>query len=156
LSGISFAGLLDKANASDIASVLEANLLNPIVYTSAFLNSAQDDEGGRVILASSILAARGQAGVSPYAATKGGVEAFARAAAHDAARRRITINALRLGYFDVGMIENVPPDVREEVIRSTPVRALGCARDLTRTVEFLLDPNSGFITGATIPLTGGL
>lgn len=158
LVGVPTARRLASASAHEIEQALRANILPAVWVTKALLESHRELErtGGRIVHASSVVARRPVPGTIPYAASKGAVEGLVRASAEEAARYAITINALRLGYFEAGMGADVPERMLESVRAATPQARLGTADDLVNCVGFLLSERSSFITGTTVEIDGGL
>ena len=94
-------------------------------------------------------------GANIYASTKSAVETFVKASAKELFRQNIVINAIRLGYFDSGMIEKVPQSLINQAISRTSVGRLGGANDLAPLIKFLIIDATSYLTGSTISLTGG-
>jgi NAD(P)-dependent dehydrogenase (short-subunit alcohol dehydrogenase family) len=111
--------------------------------------------GGRIINISSILAHTGMPGASHYCAAKAGIEGFTRAVALEAASKKVTVNALALGYFDKGIIAEVPADILEVIKSQIPLERLGNASEIFPLVSYLLSPESAYMTGQVIHLNGG-
>lgn len=112
------------------------------------------DQGGSIINMSSIVARTGLENGAAYAASKAAVEAFTKSFAKEVGPVGITVNALALGYFDCGLIRDVPEKTRESIIRRTPVRRLGRADEVGAMCLYL--DSARFVTGAVIPMDGGL
>ena len=81
---------------------------------------------------------------------------FTMALAREVARKGVTVNSVSPGYCETAMVMQVPEDVRAKISPSIPVGRLGEPREIARTVEFLTADDAGFITGANIPVNGGL
>jgi NAD(P)-dependent dehydrogenase (short-subunit alcohol dehydrogenase family) len=158
LVGVPTAKRLASAAPDDIEHALRTNILPAFWTTKALLECHRKHErsGGRIIHASSVVARRPVPGTIPYAASKGAIEALARSSAEEAARHGVTVNAVRLGYFDTGMSAGVPTPVLDGVRAATALGRLGTGTDLAATIGFLLGEGAGFITGATLDVDGGL
>ena len=111
---------------------------------------------GRVINISSVNGQTGQFGQANYSAAKAGMHGFTMAMAREVARKGITVNSISPGYCETAMVMAVPEDVRAKIIESVPVGRLGKPSEIARTVAFLAAEDAGFITGANIPVNGGL
>ncbi|MEO7478448.1 MAG: acetoacetyl-CoA reductase [Lysobacteraceae bacterium] len=111
---------------------------------------------GRVINISSVNGQTGQFGQANYSAAKAGMHGFTMAMAREVARKGITVNSISPGYCETAMVMAVPEDVRTKIIESVPVGRLGKPSEIARTVAFLAAEDAGFITGANIPVNGGL
>ena len=111
---------------------------------------------GRVINISSVNGQTGQFGQTNYAAAKAGMHGFTMSMAREVARKGITVNSISPGYCETALVMAVPEDVRAKIIESVPVGRLGKPSEIARTVVFLAAEDAGFITGANIPVNGGL
>lgn len=148
-------GLLTGRDADRVWGSIRANLLpalNSIRASAELLH----DSGGRIVQISSVLTRCPVRGAAGYAAAKSAAESLVRTAAIELSQQGITVNCLRLGYFDAGMINDVPPAIIGSVLSRTATGTLGDPGNVTQAVEYILGPNSEFLTGATIDLDGGL
>jgi 3-oxoacyl-[acyl-carrier protein] reductase len=113
--------------------------------------------GGRVINMSSISAHRPTPGNAIYTASKAAVEQFTAVAALELGSRGITVNCVAPGATDTAMLtQSLPPQLHSRAARNTALGRLGTGRDIAAVVAFLAGPDSAWITGQTIPVTGGL
>lgn len=158
LVGVSTAKRLASEAPADVEHTLRSNILPAFWTTKALFESHRElgCMGGRIVHASSVLARRPVPGTIPYVAAKCAVEGLARASAEEAARYGLTVNALRLGYFDAGMSAGVPERMLEDVRASSALKRLGSVPDLVAAAGFLLGDSAAFVTGATIDVDGGL
>jgi acetoacetyl-CoA reductase len=111
---------------------------------------------GRIVNISSVNGQTGQFGQTNYSAAKAGMHGFSMALAREVARKGVTVNSISPGYCETAMVMAVPADVRAKIIESVPVGRLGKPSEIARTVAFLAAEDAGFITGANIPVNGGL
>jgi len=111
---------------------------------------------GRIVNISSVNGQTGQFGQTNYSAAKAGMHGFTMALAREVARKGITVNSISPGYCETAMVMAVPDDVRAKIVESVPVGRLGKPSEIARTVAFLAAEDAGFITGANIPVNGGL
>ena len=111
---------------------------------------------GRIVNISSVNGQTGQFGQTNYSAAKAGMHGFTMALAREVARKGVTVNSVSPGYCETAMVQAIPDDIREKIVDSVPVGRLGKPREIARTVEFLTHEDAGFITGANIPVNGGL
>lgn len=111
---------------------------------------------GRIVNISSVNGQTGQLGQTNYCAAKAGMHGFTMALAREVARKGVTVNSVSPGYCETAMVEAIPDDVRARIVETVPVGRLGRPSEVARTVRFLVDDEAGFITGANIPVNGGL
>jgi glucose 1-dehydrogenase len=142
---------IDCLSLEDWDRVLNVNLRAPFQLARAVLPHMRD--GGAIVNISSVHAAETMAGVVPYAASKGGLEAFTRGLAVELRERDIRVNVARLGAVDTPMLWN-NPNVKagREVIDPKDV---GAPEDVAEAVLFLAGVESAFITGAILNVDGG-
>lgn len=111
---------------------------------------------GRIVNISSVNGQTGQFGQTNYSAAKAGMHGFTMALAREVARKGVTVNSVSPGYCETAMVLAVPDEIRARIVDSVPVGRLGKPSEIARTVEFLTSDDAGFITGANIPVNGGL
>lgn len=111
---------------------------------------------GRIVNISSINGQTGQFGQTNYSAAKAGMHGFTMALAREVARKGVTVNSISPGYCATSMVETIPDEVRADILAHVPVGRIGQPSEIARTVVFLADDEAGFITGANIPVNGGL
>lgn len=155
-AGISRNGMSWRLKEEDWNSTLEVNLTGVFRWVRAVLPAMRDKGRGRIVSISSIVGSVGIPGTAAYAASKAGIEGLTRATAIEAANKGITINALALGYFDAGIISDVPADKLGKIIASIPVGRLGRVEEVCRTIEFLCSEGASYMTGQTLHVNGGL
>jgi NAD(P)-dependent dehydrogenase (short-subunit alcohol dehydrogenase family) len=155
VAGGSTSGMSWKLSLVEFNAILQGNLVSTFLTTRAFLPGMRQQGGGRIINISSILAHTGMPGASHYCAAKAGIEGFTRAVALEAASKKVTVNALALGYFDKGIIAEVPADILEVIKSQIPLERLGNASEIFPLVSYLLSPESAYMTGQVIHLNGG-
>jgi acetoacetyl-CoA reductase/3-oxoacyl-[acyl-carrier protein] reductase len=154
LAGISMDGMGHKMSESTWDSIVDTNLKGTFLMCRAILPLMRKQEWGRIINISSIVGQIGIPGTVAYSASKGGPFSLTRTLAAENAAKNITVNALALGYFDVGMIGVIPPERREAIRAAIPMQRLGNPRNLELAVRFLVDCD--YITGAIMDINGGL
>jgi 3-oxoacyl-[acyl-carrier protein] reductase len=161
-AGLAREGVLAVAPTSDIEELIGVNLTGSLLLTrqtarSMLRRPAPLAQGGRSILfMSSIIAHRGYAGLSAYAATKAALEGAARALARELGGRGVRVNCIAPGYIDTDMTSGLDEGQRRQIIRRTPLGRLGRPEDIVGTVAFLLSDAARFITGQTIIIDGGI
>jgi 3-oxoacyl-[acyl-carrier protein] reductase len=144
---------LKKMTVDDWHAVLRTNL-DGVFYCSKFGAEVLRD-GGRIVSVASLAGMVGFHGQANYAAAKAGVIGLTRVLAKELARRRITVNAVAPGVIQTPMLAGLKPEVLAEYERQIPVGRLGRPEDVAHAVLFLACEESGFITGQTLPITGG-
>ena len=143
-----------KSDLNKWHEVIHINLLGTFNMIRAILPFMREQNYGRIINFSSVLAQRGVAGTSAYAASKAALWGMAKSIAAENAGKDITINNLNLGYFNLGMIEQVPEDLQNELKKSIPSGNFGDPEDIYKAVRFLID--SPYVNGTSIDINGGL
>jgi 3-oxoacyl-[acyl-carrier protein] reductase len=111
---------------------------------------------GRVVLFSSVLAARAVPGVAGYVATKGAIEALTRSLAVELGPKRVTVNAVAPGFVDAGLGRRPVAAAGEALPSIVPLRRAGTAEDVAAVVAFLVSEAAGYVSGAVVPVDGGL
>ena len=108
-----------------------------------------------ITVISSVVASRGSPGLAVYAATKAGLEGFARNLARELGPRGIRVNAVAPGFLETELSASLSPDNRSRIARRTALGRLGQPADVVGAVEFLTSPAASFITGQVIAIDGG-
>jgi NAD(P)-dependent dehydrogenase (short-subunit alcohol dehydrogenase family) len=153
-AGISYNAFGHKANIDLWKKVIDTNLIGLFNLTSKLLPIMRNDNFGRVINFSSVVAQKGIPGTSAYAASKSALWGMAKALAVENGNKNITINNINLGYFNVGMIEQVPENILQDIIKSIPAQRLGNPEEILSLVNLII--NNGYLNGASIDLNGGM
>jgi 3-oxoacyl-[acyl-carrier protein] reductase len=142
-----------KMSLEEWHSVLQTNLDG--VFHCAKLGAEILRDGGRIINIASIAGVVGFHGQANYAASKAGVIALTKVLAKELARRQITVNALAPGVIETPMLGEIRPEVLAEYEKQIPLGRLGRPEDVANAVLFLASEESSYITGQTLPITGG-
>jgi 3-oxoacyl-[acyl-carrier protein] reductase len=142
-----------RMTPDDWQSVLQTNL-DGVFYCSK-LGAEILRDGARVINVASIAGVVGFHGQANYAAAKAGVIALTKVHAKELARRGITVNAVAPGVIQTPMLSGLKPEVLAEYEKQIPVGRVGRPEDVAHAVLFLACEESGYITGQTLPITGG-
>ncbi|MCL4124041.1 UNVERIFIED_CONTAM: hypothetical protein GTU68_066253 [Idotea baltica] len=111
---------------------------------------------GRIINISSVVGSMGNVGQANYAAAKAGVEGFGRGLAREVGSRNITVNAVAPGFIETDMTNALPESQKEALLAQIPLARLGSSQEIAETVGFLVSEGAAYITGATIPVNGGM
>lgn len=155
-AGITRDATLRKMDPAQWDAVLRVNLDSAFNLCRHAVDGMQQRGFGRVINISSVSGQTGNFGQSNYAAAKAGLHGFTMSLAREVASKGITVNSVSPGYIETPMTRAMPDAVRERTIASVPVGRIGQPADIARTVAFLADDTTGYITGANIPVNGGL
>lgn len=153
-AGISYNSLAHKADIESWSSVIETNLIGSFNVCRALLPQMRTDEFGRIINFSSVVAQAGVVGTSAYAASKSALWGLSRSIAVENASKNVTINSINLGYFDIGMIEQVPDAVISEILKKIPAKRLGNPAEILLTMNYIIA--TAYLNGTSIDLNGGL
>jgi len=155
-AGITRDKTFKRMEAADWDDVINTNLNSVFYVTRPVWNGMLERGHGRVINISSINGQRGQFGQTNYSAAKAGMHGFTMALAQEGAAKGVTVNTLSPGYVDTPMTAAMRDDVREAIVAGIPMRRMGRPEEIAAAVAFLAGPESAYITGANIPVNGGL
>jgi acetoacetyl-CoA reductase len=137
-------------------TVINTNLNSVYYVTRHVWEGMLENHYGRVVNISSVNGQRGQFGQTNYAAAKAGMHGFTMALAQEGAAKGITVNTVSPGYVETPMTLAMRDDVREAIISGIPMGRMGSPEEIASTVAFLVSDTSTYITGANIPVNGGL
>ena len=154
-AGITRDTTLRKMSPQQWHDVLDINL-SGVFNTCRNVVEGMSERGyGRIVNISSVNGQTGQFGQANYSAAKAGMHGFTMALAREVARKGVTVNSVSPGYCRTAMVAAIPENVRSQIIAGIPVGRLGEPSEIARVVDFLCADDSGFITGANIPVNGG-
>ena len=139
LAGISLDGIGHKMADSIWDQVIDTNLKGTFLMCRALLPFMRQQEWGRIINISSVVGQIGIPGTVAYSASKSGLFGLTRTLAVENAQKNITVNTLALGYFSIGMINVIPPEMQEKIKNSIPMRRLGDPRNVGAAIRFLIE-----------------
>ncbi|MCX6418887.1 MAG: 3-oxoacyl-[acyl-carrier-protein] reductase [Actinobacteria bacterium] len=155
-AGITRDTLLMRMTDDDFTSVLDANLTGAFRVIRAASKAMVRSRKGSIVLMSSVVAMTGSAGQANYAASKAGMVGLARSLARELGSRSITVNVVAPGFIDTDMTAELPDDRKEQILAQVPLARYGRTDDVANTVLFLTSDAGAYITGAVIPVDGGL
>lgn len=155
-AGVSISEISWKSNLSNWDKSVAINLTGPFLVSKHVVPLMRRAEWGRIIFISSVVAQTGFFGTTAYAASKAGLLGLTKSLAKELAPKGITVNTIALGYFNKGMINDVPELMKDVIIDSIPKKRLGDATEIMETINYILSENSDYLTGQTINLNGGL
>jgi 3-oxoacyl-[acyl-carrier protein] reductase len=136
--------------------VLETNLTGAYNMSKFAIQLMMGARYGRIINMSSPSGELGFAGQANYAASKGGLEAFTRSLAKEAAKRGITVNCVSPGFVNTDLIADLGDKQRKAYEQMVPLRRFAEVEEISPSVLFLASENSGYITGSVLKVAGGL
>lgn len=134
--------------------VIDTNLKGTFLFCRAMLPFMRKQEWGRIINISSIVGQIGIPGTIAYSTSKSALFGLTRTLAVENAAKKITVNVLALGYFDIGMISVIKHDLQERIKESIPLKKFGDPRNIELAIRFLIE--SDYCTGTVININGGL
>jgi 3-oxoacyl-[acyl-carrier protein] reductase len=153
-------GVLATMTDADIDMMLAVNLRGAMILVRECVRqflaqSRVSGIGPSVVVVSSVVAGRGSPGLAAYAATKAGLEGFARSLAREVGARGIRVNAVAPGFLATDLSASLSESDRHWIIRRTPLGRLGDVTDVVGAIDFLTGPGAAFITGQTLTVDGG-
>ena len=154
-AGITRDTTLRKMTPQQWHDVLDINLSGVFNTCRTVVEGMTERGFGRIVNISSVNGQTGQFGQTNYSAAKAGMHGFTMALAREVARKGVTVNSVSPGYCRTAMVAAIPENVRTQIIAGIPVGRLGEPSEIARVVDFLCAEESGFITGANIPVNGG-
>ncbi|WP_460736620.1 3-oxoacyl-ACP reductase FabG [Nocardioides ginkgobilobae] len=155
-AGITADTLLLRMSEDDWARVLDTNLTGSFRLAKRASKGMLRLKRGRIVLISSVVGLTGSAGQVNYAASKAGLVGMARSIARELGSRGITANVVAPGFIETDMTA-VLDDAQKDAIRSqVPLQRYGTTDEVAQTVLWLTGPGAAYVTGAVIPVDGGL
>jgi NAD(P)-dependent dehydrogenase (short-subunit alcohol dehydrogenase family) len=157
LSGYNFDTFTHKINDETLNQInkqIDVNIKGTINVVSNCLSKMREQQFGRIILVSSVLADHPVISTSIYAGCKGFVDSFTKTVALENANKNINCNSLQLGYFDGGLTYKIPENFRDTIKNNIPAKRWGTIAELYNTIDYLIE--TGYITGQNINISGGI
>jgi NAD(P)-dependent dehydrogenase (short-subunit alcohol dehydrogenase family) len=153
-AGNNYNSFAHKSDMKSWKNVIDLNLVATFNLIREILPIMREKKYGRVINFSSIVAQTSIPGTSSYAASKAGLWGMSRAIAAENSTKGITINNLNLGYYDIGMITEVPEKLQSRLKEKIPTGNFGNPENIYNAVRFLI--TSDYVNGSSIDMNGGL
>ncbi|WP_344530053.1 3-oxoacyl-[acyl-carrier-protein] reductase [Streptomyces albiaxialis] len=155
-AGITRDQLLLRMSEEDFTSVLDTNLTGSFRMVKRASRGMLRARKGRIVLISSVVGLMGQAGQANYAASKAGLVGFARSLSRELGARNITCNVVAPGFVDTDMTRALSEEQRADIVKQIPAGRYAQPEEVASSVRFLASDEAAYITGAVIPVDGGL
>ena len=155
-AGITKDGLVMRMSDADFDSVIDTNLNGAFRVARACTRGMMKQKSGRMIFIGSVVGMLGSAGQVNYAATKSGLIGMARSFARELGSRGITANVVAPGFVDTDMTAVLDENRKSEIVAAVPLGRFCTADEIAGVVAFLASPEAAYISGAVIPVDGGL
>lgn len=155
-AGITDDGLLMRMSEDSFTKVIDANLTAAYRVAKRASRGMLKARGGRMVFVSSVVGLLGSAGQVNYAASKAGLVGLSRSIARELGSRGITANVVAPGFVDTDMTRGLPDARREEILKQVPLGRYATVEEVAAAVTWLGSDAAGYVTGAVIPVDGGL
>ena len=155
-AGVTRDGLLLRMSEDDFMSVVDANLTGSFRVAKRAARGMLKARSGRIILMSSVVGLLGSGGQANYAASKSGLVGFARSLARELGSRSITVNVVAPGPVATDMTAALGEDRLADLTAAVPLARMAEPEEIAGAVAFLASPDAAYITGAVLPVDGGL
>ena len=141
---------------SDMVNIINTNLMGSLRVARRSVKSMIKNRKGRIIFIGSVVGLLGSPGQMVYASTKAGLIGAARSLAREVGSRGVTVNVVAPGYVDTDMTNDLDEARKDMITSSTPLGRTASASEIAGVVRFLASEDASYITGAVIPVDGGL
>lgn len=155
-AGITRDATLSKMEPENWMAVINTNLNSVFNVTKPVLDGMLTKGFGRIVNISSVNGSKGQFGQTNYSSAKAGVHGFTMALAQEMARKGITVNTISPGYVSTPMTDAIDKPIRDAIEAQVPIGRFANPDEIAHAVGFLTDEKSAYITGANLPVNGGL
>lgn len=155
-AGVTRDGLLMRMKSDDWDAVLDTNLKGAFNTVKAFQRGMMKAPDPRIINISSVIGLIGNAGQANYAASKAGLIGFTKSVARELSGRAVTSNAIAPGFISTDMTDELPENLREEILKKIPLGTFGEVEDIASLVLYLASKEARYITGQVIACDGGM
>ena len=155
-AGITRDGLIVRMKDEDWDAVLQVNLTSAFRLCRAVARGMMKRRYGRIVNITSVVGFTGNPGQTNYTATKAGLVGMSKSLGQELATRGITVNCVAPGFIESAMTEELPDAVKSKILGNIPMSRMGTADEIAQSVAFLAAQGSGYITGQTIHVNGGM
>ncbi len=155
-AGITRDTLLLRMSDDDFTSVIDTNLTGAFRVIKRASKGMLKAKYGRIVLVSSVVGLLGGAGQANYAASKSGLVGLARSITRELGSRNITANVVAPGFIETDMTAELPEAQRAEYLKSIPAGRFASPEEVAKVVAWLTGDDAAYISGAVIPVDGGL
>lgn len=155
-AGITRDGLMARMKDGDWDQVLNTNLKSAFICSKAAMKTMMKKRWGRIVNMTSVIGFLGNAGQVNYAAAKAGMVGLTKSMARELASRGVTVNCVAPGYIVTDMTSELSEEIQEAIKAQIPLGTLGQAKDVAAAVAYLASPDSGYVTGQTLHVNGGM
>ncbi|MFA9557424.1 3-oxoacyl-[acyl-carrier-protein] reductase [Evansella sp. AB-rgal1] len=155
-AGITRDTLIMRMKEEDFDAVINTNLKGVFNCSKAVTRPMMKQRYGRIVNISSVVGVLGNAGQANYVASKAGVIGLTKSLARELANRNIHVNAIAPGFIETDMTDKLPEEVKEEMLKQIPLGKLGSPDQVAAVVSFLTSEASGYMTGQTLHVDGGM
>ena len=155
-AGITRDGLVPRMDDDDFNAVIDTNLIGGFRVARRAVRLMMRARWGRIIFVSSISGRVGTAGQANYSASKAGLVGLGRSLAKEFASRNVTVNVVAPGPIVTDMLAALPEEQQEGFIAAVPLGRLGQPIEVAAVVSFLASDAASYVTGAVVPVDGGL
>jgi len=155
-AGINIDRTVRRMTVDEWHAVMRINISGCFYMVKAAIEPMIERKAGRIVNISSIIGETGNVGQANYATAKSGMHGLTKTLALELASKGITVNCVAPGFIDTDMMASVPEAVLEKIVARIPIGRLGTPEEVAYVVLSLLDDRAAYITGAVIPVNGGL
>ena len=155
-AGITRDKTLRRMSLDQWDSVLSTNLDSVFNVTRHVVEDMSANNFGRIVNISSVNGQKGQYGQANYSAAKAGLLGFTKAVAQELATKGVTVNSVSPGYVKTEMTDAIPEEIRDSILQQVPMGRMATPDEIAYVVSFLTDDRNTYMTGANLPVNGGM